>query len=175
MNVDACYQLGYVLKAHGLKGEAQLLLDVDIPENYSKLESVFIEIDKKLVPFFIEQILITKSRAVVKFEDIDTLEKAEELKGKSIFLPLNNLPPLQDDQFYYHELIDFRIIDEKEGPLGIIVDIYNLPQQDLMAIHYKEKEVLIPLNDEILLSVDRENKEVHVSLPEGLLQVYLEE
>lgn len=174
MDIDACYQLGYVLKPHGLKGEVQIFLDVDFPETYKKMESVFIEIDKKLVPFFISKISIDKSRAVVMFEDVDTFEKARELKGHALYLPEEKLPPLEEGQFYYHEVIGYRVIDKKEGVLGTVQDIYTLPGQELMAMQYKGKEVLVPLHDNVLLKMDRMAKEVHVNLPEGLLQVYLD-
>lgn len=73
MNIDACYQLGYVIKKHGVKGEVSVLLDVDFPEEYSELESVFVEINQKLVPFFIEAIQIRDDKAVIKFEHIAVL------------------------------------------------------------------------------------------------------
>lgn len=175
MNVDQCYQLGYVIKPHGLKGEVGILLDVDIPQAYKNLESVFVEINHKLVPFFIHSISLKNDKAIVKFEDVDDFETAESLKGGNLYLPLDRLPPLNGSQFYYHEVIGFSVIDKKSGVLGTIETIYTLPNQDLIALNYQDKEVLIPVKDEIVLSVDRERREIRVAMPEGLLDVYLEE
>lgn len=175
MDIDACFQLGYVIKAHGLKGEVQVFLDTDIPENYKNMESVFIEIDNKLVPFFIEAITLNNNKAVVKFEDIDTLEQAQYIKGKLLFLPIEHLPQLNDDQFYYHELIGFKVNDKHMGMLGIVKNIYTLPNQDLIAMHYKDKEVLIPVNDAVIVRIDRYKKELVVEMPQGLLDVYMED
>ena len=175
MDVDQCYQLGHVIKAHGIKGEVGILLDVDFPEHYKNLESVFVEIDQKLVPFFISNITIRKNKAVVKFEDVKDIEAAEALKERSLYLPLDQLPRLKDDQFYYHEIIDFAVVDAMHGRLGLVSGVYSLPGQDLLVVSCNNKEVLIPVKDEIITRVDRKAREIHVKLPEGLLEVYLED
>lgn len=175
MDFEACFQLGYVSKVHGLKGEVQAFLDVDVPEHYNKLESVFVDIDNKLIPFFIEKIVVTDNKAVIKFEEVDTVEAADALKNNRLYLPLHTLPQLPADQFYYHDIIGYQVIDDAEGPLGTIATIYNLPHQDLIAMQYSSREVLIPIIDDIIKSVNHEQKEVMVRLPEGLLQIYLED
>jgi 16S rRNA processing protein RimM len=175
MEKDACYQLGYIAKPHGVSGEVSAVFDVDFPENYKKLESVFVDVNNRLIPFFIEQITIAKNKAIIKFEDVDSAVQALELQSSTLYLPVDSLPPLTEDQFYFHEVIGFRVIDSNLGELGTIETFYNLPHQDLLAMSYKEKEVLIPVNDQIVKSVKRENKQLIVELPEGLLQVYLED
>ena len=176
MNLDSCYQLGYVMKPHGLQGEVGAFLDVDVPENYKNLESVFILTkDKKLVPFFIERIQLQHQKALIKFEEVDSLDQAAELVGNEMYLPLNALPILTGDQFYFHQIIDYQIIDLQKGALGTVANIYNMPHQDLVAMAYKEKEVLFPMNDKILLRIDHAAKTLHVDLPEGLVDVYLED
>ncbi len=175
MDFEACFQLGYVSKVHGVKGEVQCLLDVDIPENYRKMESVFVDIDNKLVPFFIEYLSLQGLKAVVKFEDVDNIEQAEGLKNRGLYLPLEKLPALEDDQFYFHEIVGYEVTDVEEGLLGVVKGIYALPHQDLIAMEYKGKEVLIPIADEIVKSVSHEHKMLYVALPAGLLQIYLEE
>lgn len=175
MDFEACFQLGYVSKIHGLKGEIQAYFDVDVPENYKKLESVFVDIDNRLVPFFIERLTVSGNKAVIKFEEIESIESADALKNKALYLPLNKLPALKDSQFYFHEIIGYSVKDQREGLLGDIVTIYNLPHQDLIAMQYKEREVLIPLVDDVVLSVNHELKQVEVALPDGLLKIYLED
>lgn len=177
MNIDSCYLLGFVIKPHGLKGEIIVQLDVDDPQDYKKLESVFISQNqgKILIPFFVEKMSIHQQKAQIKFEDIDNLEQAESLVGNEVYLPLSFLPPLSENQFYFHEIINFQIIDEEKGALGYVKDVFELPNQDVIGMIYQEKEVLIPINDEIIKRVDRENKLLHVSLPDGLLEVYLED
>lgn len=174
MNIDACYQLGYVIKKHGTHGEVSVFIDADFPEEYSELESVFVEINKKLVPFFIESIQIRGNKATIKFEDIDDQESASDLKSCAVYLPLSTLPKLGDDQFYYHEIKGYEIEDGVHGKLGLIVDVVTTTKQDLIVVDHHGKEVLIPVNDEIIGAVDHENKLLKVSLPDGLLDVYLD-
>lgn len=173
MDIESCYQLGYVLKTHGVQGEVTFVLDVDEPEIYKGLESVFIEINGKLVPFFIDNIQIQKNKAIVKLEDINSLQKAQNLVGNELFLPLENLPELEEDQFYYHEIVEYLVVDEKLGNLGKITNVYEMPHQDLIAMQYQEKEVLIPITDEIVTGIDHQKKELYVTLPDGLLEIYL--
>lgn len=175
MDFEACFQVGYVAKIHGLKGEVQAYLDVDVPENYKKMESVFVDIDNKLVPFFIERLTISGNKAVVKFEEVDDIESAESLKNKALYLSLAKLPALPDNQFYFHDIIGYTIKDQVEGMLGEVATIYNLPHQDLLSMHYKEREVLIPIVDDVVLSVNHELRMVEVNLPDGLLKIYLED
>ncbi|MTI31379.1 ribosome maturation factor RimM [Xanthovirga aplysinae] len=175
MEKDACFELGYVLKTHGLNGSVSVFLDVDFPEEYENLESVFIEVNKKLIPFFVETIHIAKGKANIKFEDIDQIEKAEQLKGCKLFLPLELLPKLEEGQFYYHQVINYQVWDEQKGLLGKIQSIYEMPNQDLIAMDFQGKEALIPVSDEIIEKVDHEAKIMYVKLPEGLLDIYLED
>lgn len=91
-----------------------------------------------------------------------------------MFLPLDQLPQLEEGQFYFHEIIGFQVEDENEGPLGTVKDVYEAGEQYLIAMNYQDREVLIPLNDDIIPKVNKEKKIVHTRLPEGLLDVYLE-
>ncbi len=173
MRVDDCFLLGYVIKPHGLKGEVSVLLDVDYPEVYKEMESVFLEIDRRLVPFFISALSLSGDRAVVRFEDIDTFEQAESIKGCALYLPEDELPEMDDDQFYFHEIIGFQVIDDAAGLIGTVKHVYDSGKQDLLAIDHGGTEILVPVIDEIVKRVDRENNTLYVTLPDGLLDIYL--
>ena len=175
MDIDACFQLGHVTKLHGLNGEVSIHLDVDYPKDYEKLESVFVEINNRLVPFFVRSLRVTKDKATVKFEDTDSIEQAQRLIKCRIFLPLGQLPNLESNQFYFHEIIGFQVIDTVLGKLGHVKMVYDSPNQDLIAMEYKDREVLIPVIDEIVLGVDREESIIRTTLPDGLLDIYMED
>ncbi len=175
MTKEECYFVGKLTKTHGLKGELAIWLDVDYPEEYEDLESILLEVKGELVPFFVENIQIRANKSIIKFENIDTLDDAKKLVNIDLYLPNDNLPDLEDDQFYYHEIIDFKVIDENLGELGVVKEVYTADIQDLIAMIYQNSEVLIPINDDIVKSVNREQKELYVCLPSGLLDVYLVE
>ncbi|MTI19767.1 16S rRNA processing protein RimM [Fulvivirga sp. RKSG066] len=174
MNIDACYQLGYIIKKHGLKGELNIFLDVDFPAEYTQLESVFVEINEKLVPFFIDHISLNGNKAIVKFDEVDTAEAADELRGQKLYLPLSSLPDLEEGQFYYHEVIGYLMKDANSGDVGKVASILAGPQQDLFVVDAEGKEVLVPVSDGIIKGIDHSKKIVEVELPEGLLDIYLD-
>jgi len=172
MRDDNYFELGNIVKTHGLKGELILLLDVDQPEHYKKLESIFLEINGKLVPFFIQEISLRGNQARLNIEDIGNQDAARELMGKSVYLPLTSLPKLKKGQYYYHDLVGLEVY-EQDRLIGTVREIIEAPNNMLLSVDHQGKEVLIPMEEEILLSVDLERSRIQTSLPDGLLDVYL--
>ena len=174
MDKENFYFLGYITKTHGLKGDLTVFLDVDDIQNYKKLESVFIEIGDDLIPFFIETIeLKPPDKAIVRFQDIKPGD-ANMLLKRNLYLPLDRLPKLSGNRFYFHEVIGFEVIDTKHGNTGKIESVLEIEPQALFQISFKGKEILIPVVDEIINEVDREKKQIIVTTPEGLIEFYLE-
>ena len=175
MTKDDCFFLGKVTKAHGLKGEVIVWFDVDDPQIYEDLESVFLLFNDELVPYFFENLQIRGKKSIAKFEDIDTIDQTESIINKEIYLPLNALPELSDDQFYYHEIIGFSIQDElSKEEYGIVKAVFEGSGQDLIAFDVAGNEVLVPIADDIVKRVDRDQKIVFVTLPDGLISVFTE-
>ena len=171
---DSCYFLGKIVRVSGLKGDVFVFLDVDKLSDYEELDSVFVEIKGKLVPYFIQSVQIRHNGAVLHFEDTD-LESAQGLVGSALYLPLDSLPPLSGNKFYYHEVRGFEVVDKNMGSLGRLREVMDNAAQAVLCIdHPSGKEVLIPLVDEFLLSVDRERKVLNVQAPEGLVDFYLD-
>ncbi|GAB3720635.1 ribosome maturation factor RimM [Spirosoma lituiforme] len=177
MTKDDCYQVGHITKTHGVSGELVLFLDVDNAAEYADLESVLLEVKGDLIPYFIESIAIVKgSRAIIAFEDVDTIEQAERLINCGAYLPLDELEPITDEtRFYFHEIVGYQIVDAEAGELGIVRGVYAMNAQDLIAMDYLGKEVLIPINSDIVRTVDRATQKLNVALPDGLLEIYMEE
>ncbi|PMD95603.1 16S rRNA processing protein RimM [Siphonobacter sp. BAB-5405] len=175
MNKEDCYELGRITKVHGLKGEVQLLFEVDDPFEYEDLDSVLLEVKGQLIPYFIEDLNIQSNKIIAKFEDITSIEKATPLVGAKLWLTLDNLPELDDDQFYFHDVIGYQVVDTNVGPLGTVREFASFSLQDLMVMDYEGKEVLIPVIDEIIGEADHEAKTLSVTLPEGLLDIYMSE
>jgi 16S rRNA processing protein RimM len=176
MNKEQCFQIGRIAKVHGLRGEVNVVLDVDYPEDYEDLKHLFIEQKGRLVPFFLEHFVLQPgNKALAKFEDLDSLDQVESLVGSEVFLPLTELPELEEDQYYFHELIGFEVFDETKGLIGPVQIIYDLETQDLLGVTHLGKEVLIPIQDGIITKVDKAAKKVFCQLPEGLLDIYLED
>jgi 16S rRNA processing protein RimM len=127
-----------------------------------------------MVPFFIERSQLHKSDLLrLKFEDVDSEADADSLLKSDLYLPLDLLPKLEGDKFYFHEVIGFSIKDKNFGEVGIIKNINDSTAQALFEIDSDGTEILIPMNDEFIVKVDRKNKTIHVNTPEGLIDLYL--
>lgn len=174
MRKDDCFYLGKIAKKFSFKGEVLIYLDTDEPEMYEDLESVFVEFNKNLVPFFIENAQLHKNDFLkVRFEDVDNEEKADELIGREVYLPLSMLPKLEGNKFYYHEVIGFNVIDTRLGNIGKIVSINDSAAQPLFEIEKDGIEILIPMIDDFIVEVNRTNKSITLNTPEGLVDLYL--
>ncbi len=150
------------------------MLDTDEPEIYENMESVFVSRGNSLVPFFIERCRLHKSNLLrIKFEEVNEESEAINLVGSGLYLPLEFLPKLEGNKFYYHEVIGFRLVDDKHGDIGVIKSVNDSVSQALFEAEKDGKTLLIPINDDIILKVDRQSKTIHVSTPEGLVDLYL--
>lgn len=173
MEIKDCFQLGKITKPFGYKGEVVFFLDVDEPMDYAEMDSVFVEVGGKLLPYFIESINIKGNKAIVRFEDL-TAEESTKLIGKNLFLPLSVLPKLTGKKFYFHEIINFAVVDASKGNIGNIASVIDYPAQPLFQIMNSDTEILIPILDQIIDKVDRENKTIYIVAPEGLIDIYLQ-
>ncbi len=174
MRKEDCFYLGKIAKKFSFKGEVLIYLDTDEPQLYENMESVFVEFNKNLVPFFIENSSLHKNDFLrVQFEDVNSEEEADRLLGCEIYLPLNMLPKLEGNKFYFHEVIGFEIEDKRLGVFGVIQSINDTTAQPLFEVLNGEVEMLIPMIDHFLVEIDRQNKKVVMDLPEGLVEMYL--
>ena len=174
MQKEDCFYLGKIVKKYSFKGELLVKLDTDDPSIYTKMESVFIDKNKSLIPFFIERSSLHKSTLLrVKFEDIDSEEDADKLLKSELYLPLEFLPQLTGNKFYYHEIVGFEAEDLSFGLVGIVKGVNDTTNQAILEIDRNDSEILIPLIDDFIKSVDREQKKIILEVPEGLIDIYL--
>ena len=174
MRKEDCFYLGKIAKKFSFKGEVLIYLDTDEPELYENTESVFVEFNKNLVPFFIENSSLHKNDFLrVQFEDVDSEEEADSILNCDVYLPLSMLPKLEGNKFYFHEVIGFEIEDKRLGVFGKIVSINDSSAQPLFEVVNGTVEILVPMIDQFLVKIDRENKKVVMDLPEGLVEMYL--
>ena len=174
MRKEDCFYLGKIAKKFSFKGEVLIYLDTDEPELYENMESVLVEFNKNLVPFFIENSSLHKNDFLrVQFEDVDTEEEADSILNCEVYLPLNMLPKLSGNKFYFHEVIGFEIEDKRLGVFGKIVSINDSSAQPLFEVINGNVEILVPMIDQFLVKIDRDNKKVVMDLPEGLVEMYL--
>lgn len=174
MQKEDCFYLGKIVSKFSFKGEVLVKLETDDPEIYEEMESVFVEYNNNLVPFFIERCKLHKSELLrVKFEDVDSEEDADDLMKSTLYLPLDLLPELDENQFYFHDIIGYQVEDLKKGPIGTITAINDMTSQALFEIDFDGNQILIPIIDSFIHKLDKEQKLLIVDAPEGLIDLYL--
>ena len=172
MKKEDCFYLGKITKKFGLQGAVVLAMDVDTPEDYAQLNGLLLEINKDLVPFAVKVQFLVRNKATIVFEDV-LPEESHTLVGKEAYLPLELLPKLEGNKFYFHEVKGFQVIDHEKGHVGYIHDILEYPGQPVFQILHEDKEMLLPVIDPFIEKVDRDNRAIHIKAPEGLIDMYL--
>ena len=173
MTKEEAFYIGYITKTKGLKGEVQLYFEFDAYENL-ELDVIFADMNGKMVPFFVESHkLYPNNTGLFYFDDIDHIDQAQALVKKKMYLPLSKMPERGEDDFTYNDLKGFIVTDETHGELGEILEVNEYPQQFVAAVLYQEKQILFPLNEDMIVEIDEDEKTLLVDLPEGLLDLYL--
>jgi len=174
MTHEEAFYIGYITKTKGLKGEVQLYFEYDEP-SLLDLDVVFADMNGKMVPFFVAVCKLQHNNTGnIYFDDIDHIDKAQPLLRKKIYLPLAKMPDRSDDEFHYNDLKGFIVSDETHGELGEIIEVNEYPQQFVATVSYQNKEIMFPLNDDMIIEIDEDEGTILVNLPEGLLDIYLE-
>jgi len=167
------FKLGKFIAVHGLKGELLLKHELRKKSSLKGLETLFIEQSKNsFLPWFIASAKIKNEEEVyVKLDGVDTREAAAALTRKEVWLTEEDFKKYAAKSSPSN-LLGYTIINE-EKPLGEIVEVIEQPHQMLCKIEISQREVLIPLNESTLKKIDHKDKKVIVSLPAGLLDIYL--
>lgn len=171
---DEFFYLGTLTRPFGLKGELCAFFDTDNPERYTQLNALFLDLDGEKIPYTVEHIAYRgNNQFVIKFDGIGPNE-CREFAQVELYLPLSQLPPLDGNRFYFHEVIGFTVIDERLGEIGTCQDFLEVSNNPIMQVNHNGTEILIPASQQFVTQVDRENRILHVSTPEGLVEIYLQ-
>lgn len=159
---------GKIVKTHGINGEVLIKFEVGkVPANTK--EPVFLDFEGIQVPFFVQSVRVsTPIDWFVVFDDYNSLSRANLLLGRQVFVPADSI--VKSDELTIADLVDFEVLDEKQGRIGRLLEIVE-GRQDLMIIERDGKEVLIPFVEDFILEIDDENKRIIVDIPDGLLDM----
>lgn len=174
MNKNEFIEAGQITKPIGLKGLMQLKLNTDFRRLYNQIDTLFVEVAGQPVPHFVLKITPKGNDMVLlEMEDIESEADARQMINAKVYVTVDIMPVLGTLEFYHHEVMGFIVTDVKKGELGPVVEILDIPQQSVIAVNHKGKEVLIPLAGDILKGIDRAAKTITVACPEGLIDLYL--
>ena len=165
---EEVYQIGKLGKTHGVKGEISFLFDDDVFDR-TDADYLILKVDGIFVPFFLEEYRFkSDANAIVKFEDIDTQERARELTGCEVYFP-RELADSDDDSISWAAIVGFSLIDAATGqPVGRIASIDD---STLNLLFELEDGKLIPASEELITDVDKDNRTITIDLPQGILDI----
>lgn len=165
---EEVYQIGKLGKTHGVKGEISFLFDDDVFDRVDA-DYLILKVDGIFVPFFMEEYRFrSDANAIVKFEDIDTQERAKELTGCEVYFP-RELADGDSDSISWAAIVGFDIIDAATGqPVGRIASIDDSTLNILFEL---EDGKLIPASEELITDVNKDNRTITIDLPQGILDI----
>jgi 16S rRNA processing protein RimM len=166
---EEVYKIGRLGKAHGIKGEVTMQVDDDIFD-LTEAEYLVLELDNIMVPFFIEEYFFkSDTQAIIKFEGIDTQERARELANTDVFFPISIMEEYnrnaggEERALSYPMLVGYMVND-----IGRVAYIDNQTENIMFEL---EDGTLIPASEELIEDIDIENKQIKMTIPEGLLDI----
>lgn len=168
------FNIGKLSAVYGTEGEFILKHSLGKRTALKDITAVFIE-DRKnsFFPYFVQHARAKDTEHVyIKLEGIDTRESARNLLQKGIYLEEKDFKGLASSSAPL-SLLGFQVTDKVHGPLGAIEEIIEMPLQVLARVMYREKEMLLPINEQTLVKIDQKQQTVQLDLPEGLLDIYL--
>ena len=165
---EDCSKIGYIAKPHGIAGNIILRLNGNFADEIEPGEPLFVEFDGTLVPFFIEEITPQENRALVKLEFVNSEPDASKLSSKSVFYSIKAGELSPDNALIYES---FFINDKNSGKQGEILEYIPDNLNPLFKTAFDNMEYLIPVLSDFILDIDKENKIIHMNLPEGLLDI----
>jgi len=164
-------KIGYFAKPHGIKGELSLVTDYDLLEADND-PYLICEMDGILVPFYVESFR-SKNNSVllVKLDNIDDEKSAKRFINQEVFFPINRFQTLSTTELSWRSFTGYILVDQIQGELGVITDVDETTINTLFRVDYRGKELLTPIADELVVSIDDIQRKIIVSLPEGILDL----
>jgi 16S rRNA processing protein RimM len=167
-----CYLFGTLLKLHGFDGEMVMKSRTTVLPKLKKSEPVFLDIEGILVPFFVSTIdQISGDACLISFDDVSSDQKARELVGCNIYSSVPAKENIQTGIKVLDELIGYQLIDQKLGLIGTIIDCIDISQNPLFQVQGKDGEFLVPANQDLILDISADSRQVNMDLPDGLLGI----
>ncbi len=166
---DDVYRIGRLGKAHGIKGEVTLQVDDDVFDRTDS-DHLILEIDGIMVPFFMEEYRFrTDNTALVKFEGVDTQQRARELTGTEVYFERSAAENSDDGELTYAQLVGYSVVNDADGqPVG---EIEYVDEQTINIMFGLTDGRLIPASEELIADIDTARREITMIIPEGILDL----
>ena len=164
--------VGRVARAHGNKGQVIVNLDTDFPdERFAEGNVLVVEHAGEQVERRIVSVRFHQGRPVIGLDGIASIDEAEALAGAELKVPVADLAPLPPRTFYRHDLVGCEVVTRDGQAIGPVTDIEGTLERSLLVVAAKGGEVMIPMIDGIIVSLETEARRIIVDPPDGLLDL----
>lgn len=167
--------IGNTKKAHGARGEVKVAVKDHYLEDFAAAEVVFIPVQGKPVPFFVEEIREAAADLLLKLEDVNSPADVLSITSKEIFLREQDVLAESEEAevstLSFAKFTGYQLIDAERGLVGEIKEVLEFPHQELASLTWQGKDLLIPLHESLIVKADKKAKTLTLRLPEGLLDL----
>ena len=165
--------IGKLIKPHGIKGELKIIFFNEESKSLKKDQVVFLKnsIDEKanFYEYNIEKVVYSMKNRI-KFFEIDSIDSANKLRDFSVSILRSEFPELDNDEYYLNDLIGYQLIDNDNNNYGSVDDVYHFPANDVLSVSLNNKEYLIPIIDDVILTINHDLKIITINLILGLFE-----
>ena len=167
--LDDWIEAGAIVRPHGIKGEVVIDLARDLLKVIT--ESLELRVTGRRGgerTLKVERARDHKARKVVQFEGVSTVEDAEALRGWSVWLTREQIGPLAEDRWFVVDIIGIDVYTDEDEYLGKLAEVMHMPANDVYVVRKDKKEILLPVIDDVVRSVDIDSGRMVIHLMEGL-------
>ncbi|HRW20780.1 MAG TPA: ribosome maturation factor RimM [Bacteroidales bacterium] len=166
-------ELGTIIRLHGLEGTVLVKLNSpEIGDSVENMESVFIEKDGLLIPFFIESYNYNQNGIFLNLRHIKTQNYAQRFLNCKVFIESNYLSETKNNNFN-ENISGYSVIDINLGHIGNVKNLNKIPGNIVIEVEFNGNSILIPYVNSIVKEINHNTKTINVSTPKGLIELYL--
>lgn len=161
--------IGAIRKPHGVRGEVRVTPLTDVPERFTWLETAYLGTPQQAQPITIESARLHQDIVLLKIEGYDDRTAVENLRGQYILIDEADAIPLEEGEYYLHQLLGLTVITDNDEPLGELTDVIETPANNVFQVTGDKGEILLPDIPDVILDIDFDAGRMTVALLPGLL------
>jgi len=164
-------EIGKVVRSQGLKGRIKVLSYMQSPDALEGVTDLFVGANSADAEHYRLDVFHTGAGLLVlKLQGVDNRDDADSLKGRLVWADAEKMKPLEDDEYYWSDLMGLHVVDENDESLGRIESIFPTGSNDVYVCKHDGREILLPAVESVIKKIDLVRRVIVVSLPEGIVE-----
>lgn len=163
------FEIGKIVNTQGIRGDVRVVPQTDDIKRFEKLKTMDIYRNNKKRTLTVEKIWYHKKFVIIKFEEIKTMNDAEEIKDYTIRISRDEAIELEEDEYFITDLIGIDVITEDDSKVGVVKDVLVTGANDVYVVKTDGKDLLLPAIKQCILNIDMDKKIMKVHIMKGLV------